>query len=394
VTSVLIVDDDDAFRTTIGRDLANQGFQVALAPNVEDAISTLGAQPIDVLLTDLRMPGEDGIDLLASVRTLSPRTRAILMSGFASARDYQRAIECGAVRVLCKPFTSSELLQAIRQAVDCETGFRGSIHGLSLVDLLQMFHYARRSLAIVVDSWAPGHVFLEDGRIIHAIYRGQSGEPALRAILAMPAGSLRTMVLPEGTPHSITRDFGTLILDSLRTLDEASPVVSTGGDWELDDFEDPSFKAAAPASRDRSSDAPAEDRARTRAFADRSPPSPPRSETCLELLRRLDGFTAACLVDSDTGVLLGSDNRLPGFDLSVAAAGYTEIYRRQRRTISDLALADCLEDVVVTLPRQYHVLHAIERQPSTFLYVIVERGHCNLGLVRYALAAAEAALHA
>jgi hypothetical protein len=135
------------------------------------------------------------------------------MSGYATARDYQRAIECGAVRVLCKPFTSSELLLAIRQAVECETGFRGSIHGLSLVDLLQMFHYARRSLAIAVDALLPGHVFVENGQLIHAEYRELVGEPALRAILTMPAGSLRTMVLPTSIPHSITRDFETLLLD-------------------------------------------------------------------------------------------------------------------------------------------------------------------------------------
>src|SRR5262249_13309992 len=132
MTSVLIVDDDVGFRNTIGRHLGEQGFAVTLAHNADDAIGVLtapaGERSVDVVLTELRMPGADGLDLLERIRTISPRTRAILMSGYATARDYQRAIECGAVRVLCKPFTSSELLLAIRQAVDCETGFRGSIH--------------------------------------------------------------------------------------------------------------------------------------------------------------------------------------------------------------------------------------------------------------------------
>src|SRR5262249_35082319 len=154
------VDDDEKFRTTLGRDLSEHGYDVRLAQNADEAERTLTSASIDILLTDLRMPGDDGIDLLDRVRTLSAKTRTILMSGYASARDYQRAIECGAVRVLCKPFTSSELLLAIRQAIECETGFRGSIHGLSLVDLLQMFHYGRRSLAIVVDGWTPGHVYV------------------------------------------------------------------------------------------------------------------------------------------------------------------------------------------------------------------------------------------
>lgn len=356
MTSVLIVDDDIALRTTICRDLGDQGFTVHLAQNAGEAIDLLAARSIDVLLTDLRMPGADGIDLLEKIRSLSTRTRAILMSGYASARDYQRAIECGAVRVLCKPFTSSELLQAIRQAVDCETGFRGSIHGLSLVDLLQMFHYARRSLAIAVDGLAPGHVFLEDGHVIHAAYRDLQGEPALRAILAMPAGSLRTMVLPPATPHSITREFRALLLDSLRTLDEDHQ-------HELDD---------------------------ELAGLDASPPGGvPALQRVVESLRGLDGYAAAMLIDHESGVMLGGDGEPPGLDRQAAAAGYGELYRLERQLISTLGSGDEIEDVVITSSHHYHVLHAVAHQPQLLLCVVLDRT-ASLGLTRYALASAEA----
>jgi CheY-like chemotaxis protein/predicted regulator of Ras-like GTPase activity (Roadblock/LC7/MglB family) len=356
MTSVLIVDDDIAFRTTIGRDLGDQGFTVALAGNAAEATEVLTRGPIDVVLTDLRMPGADGIDLLAKVRTLAPRTRAILMSGYASARDYQRAIEYGAVRVLSKPFTSSELLQAIRQAVECETGFRGSIHGLSLVDLLQMFHYARRSLAIVVDGLAPGQVFLEDGHIIHAVYRELQGEPALQSILAMPAGSLRTMVLPQSTPRSITRDFQTLLLDSLRSVDEDS----LGGELEFDDIE------AAP------------------------PEAMPHLQQILERLHRLEGYHTAMLVDTDSGMVIGGDDDIVGVDMQAVAAGYSELYRLERDVVAALG-GDQIEDVVITLSRHYHLLHAVAGQPSLLLCVVLDRDRTTLGLARYALASAEQA---
>jgi len=355
MTAVLIVDDDGAFRTTIGRDLTDQGFTVALAHNADEARAVLAAQPIDVMLTDLRMPGADGIDLLESIRTVSPRTRAILMSGYASARDYQRAIECGAVRVLCKPFTSSELLQAIRQAVDCETGFRGSIHGLSLIDLLQMFHYARRSLAIVVDGLTPGHVFLEDGQLIHAVYRELHGEPALRMILAMPAGSLRTMVLPHATPHSITRDFQTLLLDSLRTVDEDNLRDLENELADLDDV------------------VPEEPTLDMRHVVDR--------------LRRLDGYAAALTVDVESGVVLGGDGAVEGMDMETAAMGYGELYRLERELVA--TLGDHIEDVVITLSSHYHVLHAVAGHPSLLLCVVLGR-NASLGLARYAIASADA----
>lgn len=367
MTRLLVVDDDDAFRTTIGRDLAEHGYDVRLASNADEAVTLLDAEPIDILLTDLRMPGADGIDLLVQVRARSTRTRTILMSGYATARDYQRAIECGAVRVLCKPFTSSELLQAIRQAVECETGFRGSIHGLSLVDLLQMFHYARRSLAIAVDGWDPGHVFLEDGRIVHATYRESVGEEALRAILAMPAGSLRTMVLPEQTPHTIARDFEGMLLDALRLMDEANarPTADVSGTWDFGDCLEPEV---APAPR-------------------------PRMQIFVDRLRWVDGYLSCCLADSDSGVILGMDGHVDGLDLQAAVAGYAELYRAKRAMVAAFAPDDRLEDIVITLSRCIHVLHAVQRQPSCFLYVVLER-RGSLALVTRALAAAEVSLDA
>ncbi|HET7500195.1 MAG TPA: response regulator [Kofleriaceae bacterium] len=355
--SVLIVDDDPAFRSTIGRDLGEQGFAVSLAHNADEATRLLASRAIDVLLTDLRMPGTDGFDLLDTVRSVAPRTRAILMSGFASARDYQRAIECGAVRVLSKPFTSNELLQAIRQAVECETGFRGSFHGLSLVDLLQMFHYARRSLAIVVDGMAPGHVFLEDGHVIHAVYRELEGEPALRAILAMPAGSLRTMVLPPKAPRSITRDFQTLLLDSLRTVDEDA--AAAAADWEVEEYTGPGAPTGLP-------------------YAGR----------IIEQLRRLDGYVTTLVLDGDTGLVLGGDRDLTDAAVHTAAAGYCELYRIKRELVASLGVADHIEDVVITLSTQYHLLHAVSGDPSLLLCVVLDRNAASLGLARYALTAA------
>lgn len=359
MTALLVVDDDDAFRTTIGRDLAEHGYEVCLAENAVQAEHVLATRAIDILLTDLRMPGADGIDLLGRVRTLSAKTRTILMSGYASARDYQRAIECGAVRVLCKPFTSSELLLAIRQAIDCETGFRGSIHGLSLVDLLQMFHYARRSLAIVVDGWAPGHVYLEEGRVIHATYRELGGEDALRAILAMPAGSLRTMVLPEAIPHTIRRDLESLLLDALRAMDEAA--VTETETWNLGDFDEP-------------------------------PPSPrPRMQIFVDRLRRVDGYVSSCLVDSSSGVILGADGQLEGLDLQSVVAGYCELYRTKCAAARAITPDDQIYDIVITLTRQYHVLHAVATQRECFVYAVYDKPG-SIAMITRALAAAEAAL--
>jgi CheY-like chemotaxis protein len=220
VTSVLIVDDDPELRSALTRDLKENGFEVHTANSVNEAVAKLRKQSIDVLLTDLRINSErDGIDLLKQVQNLANQTRAVMMSAFATAQDYQAATQLGVVRVLWKPFSNDELLVAIQEAVESKTGFRGNIHGLSLIDLLQMMHFARRSVTVTVRGPTSGQIYLQDGAIIAAESGGLTGEEAFRTILANPSGAIHTSVLAP-RPRSITRDFEGLLLDALRQIDE------------------------------------------------------------------------------------------------------------------------------------------------------------------------------
>lgn len=220
MTSVLVVEDDQTFRSSLGRDLSLRGLEVKLAMGAEEAIGYLSGARFDVLLTDLRLGGRDGIDLLKRARAIAPQTRTILMSGFATARDYQRAIELGAVRVLCKPFTSAELMQAIEHARDCSSGYSGSVHGLSLIDVLQLYQFSRRSLVLKVVGARGGTIILRDGAFVHAQYGDLVGETALCAMLAAPNGQLRTETLPAEYPCTIDRAPQEVLLDCLRRVDE------------------------------------------------------------------------------------------------------------------------------------------------------------------------------
>lgn len=223
MTRVLIVDDDAAVRSIIARDLLRQGYDVLVAESAGEAFGHLREQKVDVLLTDLRMSAEaDGIDVLAECRRVSEGTSSVLMSAYASARDYKRAMELGAVTVLCKPFTPSELVSAIRQATECATGFHGSVHGLSLVDILQVLHYGRRDVTVEVSGVHPATIHMQGGEIRHAEKASRTGEEALREILATSSGTVSTTALIDGVPHTISRSFESLLLESMRLLDEAT----------------------------------------------------------------------------------------------------------------------------------------------------------------------------
>jgi ActR/RegA family two-component response regulator len=401
MTAVLIVEDDQMLGRAVYRDLTEYGFNVQIAGGYDEAIEILRQGPIDVLLTDLRLGSADGIDLLESVRHLQPRTRAVLMSGFASARDYQRAVELGVVRVLCKPFTRADLIQCIRQAIDCETGFRGSIHGLSLIDVLQMFNLARRSIAISVSGQSPGQLFFRDGQLVHAEHHGRIGEGALASILAMAAGSLSTSVVPETIPQSIQRDFRQVLFDALRFVDE------TLADNDLDDVLDHAVASAstlpvieprptldlAPARPRQASpvelslldedegEADLQGEADLEGEADNSR----GARAVLDCVRTIDGYVAACLILSDSGKIIAHDGQM---DLRPAANLTAALVRHNSNTISALTVNDETEDVLITATTQYHLLRAIDTAAPTFVHVVLDRRTASPAMAKLTLATA------
>lgn len=233
MTSIVVVDDDAELRAAIERELRAHGFEVRAAASVPEAVDLIERAPPEVLLTDLRMSERDGIDLIRHARTTAPTTRTILMSAYATARDHQTATADGAVTVLCKPFTPGELLQAIRQAVESGTGFRGSVHGLSLVDLLQMFHYGRRSVRVDIGAPQRGQIHVQDGEVIHAELGDLEGTEALRALLASGVGALSTSPLMEAPERTIDAPFSALLLDLLRQVDESENRDASPADGEV-----------------------------------------------------------------------------------------------------------------------------------------------------------------
>jgi CheY-like chemotaxis protein len=283
MTSILVVEDDEQLRSAVTRDLSHRGFDVTAVVSVDDALSQLHRRGYDVLLTDLRMGERDGIDLLVELADLAPGTRPILMSAYASARDHQRAIELGAVQVLCKPFTSLELTHAIKQAIECESGFRGSLHGLSLIDVLQMFHFNRRSLCVTVGGRHGGAIHVKGGEIVHAEQEGVTGEGALRRMLGMNSGSIRTGPL-EGEQRSIERSFQELVLDVLRELDEDKKDDFAVGD----DAFDPIEGVVATKTDGSTTDA---------------------SGVCADIVSRVEGALLCGIVDLERRRLLGLHDR-------------------------------------------------------------------------------------
>ena len=100
----------------------------------------------------------------------------------------------------------------------------------------------------------------------------------------------------------------------------------------------------------------------------------------LNKLNQMDGFVGAALVDSESGMMLGSTGA--GVDLEIAAARNTEVMRAKLRTMKQLGLDDRIDDVLITLGKQYHIIRPCARQEGMFFYFVLDKSRANLALAR------------
>lgn len=119
-------------------------------------------------------------------------------------------------------------------------------------------------------------------------------------------------------------------------------------------------------------------------------------ETALKEAMTIAGAVGAALVDYDSGMSLGSIGGGDWLNLEVAAAGNTEVVRSKQRVISALKLNDEIEDILITLHRQYHLIRLLKPtkrgDSMLFLYLVLDRERSNLALARHHLKAIEADL--
>jgi CheY-like chemotaxis protein len=117
---ILVVDDDALFRHGIARVLTGAGYVVQEATNGREAIAAYRAEPADVVLTDVYMPGGDGVEAMTKLRAEYPDVRIIAMSGGGDARAdsvFDLAVRLGARGTLEKPVNAKTLLRILTEVL-------------------------------------------------------------------------------------------------------------------------------------------------------------------------------------------------------------------------------------------------------------------------------------
>ncbi len=118
---ILVVDDEEIVCESCKRILEEEGYEVETALSGEEAFSKMKENPYDIVLTDLKMPGIDGMEVLKTIRRDYPSTIVIMITGFATVETAVESMKLGAFDYIPKPFTPDEVSIVVKKAIDQKT---------------------------------------------------------------------------------------------------------------------------------------------------------------------------------------------------------------------------------------------------------------------------------
>ncbi len=118
---ILVIDDEEIVRVSCKKCLILEGYDVDVAANGIEGLALTEHNNYDVILTDLKMPDMDGMELLTKVKGKYPNTKVIMITGYSTVEHAVKAMRMGAFNYIEKPFTPDSLIEAIKEALTGET---------------------------------------------------------------------------------------------------------------------------------------------------------------------------------------------------------------------------------------------------------------------------------
>ncbi len=221
---VLIVDDEEDMIWSLQKNLPNEILQVIIftASSGEEALAILKKTKIDLIVTDIRMPGISGIDLLVAVRQDYPAIEVIVMTAFPSSESKAEVMEKGGLRFIEKPFDIKEMRDSIHSALKTDSHFEGKMRGIQLTDLIQINHLSQASTVLRVnENGREGVIYFSEGTIIHATCDDLVGEEAFYRLMDFEGGTIETFYLDNFPEATITTPVDVLLLRGTLLADES-----------------------------------------------------------------------------------------------------------------------------------------------------------------------------
>ncbi len=340
VKKILVVDDEEDILWSLKEFLVNKDLnaQVYTASSGEKALEKLSKERIDLVITDIKMPGMSGLDLLVEIKNRFPYISVIVMTAFPSSEFKREALLKGGMYFVEKPFDIKMLREKVCEALQESGQFKGMLTGISLGDVIQIKCMSGVTAALrVTEGERQGIVFFQKGEVIHALCDELDGEEAFYEIISFAHGHLDTVNIADLPERTIFKPYAAMLMEGARRQDEqsggggsdedADVAVKSKGDGR-DEIENIGFGQAAVAV------APA-------------PPTKSMGEM-LEGFKAINGYKGSAIMKT-SGEILAQDAINSKIDLRLVGETLNDFFRNTGAATGKIGMESCHEAVLGTL---------------------------------------------
>jgi hypothetical protein len=208
-----------------------QDVEILAAKSAEEALAILSDKPANLVITDINMPGMNGLDLLIEINNRFPATGVIIMTAYPSNAYENKAMMSGSLRFIEKPFDINDVRAIVKEALKVNEGFQGTVDGIDLIDIVQFNALSRATAALKVTTGdKEGMIFFKDGAVVHAMCEQETGEDAFFTILSFNGGSLQNIRGVQPPIVSISKSIEGLLFEAAVKNDEESALENAESD--------------------------------------------------------------------------------------------------------------------------------------------------------------------
>jgi YesN/AraC family two-component response regulator len=242
---ILLVDDNVLLLDGMKQILTFANYSVLTAENGEDALKIVNeeGETIDLLITDIKMPKMNGLDLLLKVNQLFPQIKSIVITAHSNPKYNKLANQRGAIVYAEKPIEEADLLDHVKNALNSkrDSGFVGSVQTLTLEDIIQMYCISQLKAALMISrkvngGLEEGIIYFENGNITNAMVTSEdemlTGETAFYHIITWEQGTFSTRYGVTTGKKTINQPCQQLLIEALRRKDETNKTESISEDSE------------------------------------------------------------------------------------------------------------------------------------------------------------------
>ncbi len=233
-TRVLLVDDNPAIRELLLQSLSPLAT-VQACGSAAEALSRAEKQTPDLIISDYRMPGLSGLELLAKLRTFCPHIAVLMLASRADIFGPLAGSSAWVEEFIEKPFFLDDAITRIQRVLNRitlskaahakaadSTSVRGTLAQMSVVDLLQTLDIGRKSCRLELQhAGQKSEMQFRNGQLVHATLGNLSGEAAVYAVVAWTEGMFLIDFERVECPRTITHSTQSVLLEALRRFDES-----------------------------------------------------------------------------------------------------------------------------------------------------------------------------